>query len=236
MSDGPPTIFIVDDDDTLRRSLARRIRAEGWDVETYASAAEFLERPPFVGRGCAILDVCLPELSGPALQLEMSARGNTLPVVFLTGHGDVTTGVNAMKRGAVDFLVKPVDDAVLLQTISQAIERHVAQLRARQQRRVTDDRLARLSPRELEVLGFVIAGRLNKQIAQSMGITLKTVKVHRAHVMQKMGVSSVAALVHLCEGARTRAPEGAAEAGTEHHGSKVQWPHSAEGAYPADRG
>ncbi len=235
MSDGPPTIFIVDDDDALRRSLARRLRAEGWDVETYASAAEFLERPPFVGRGCAILDVCLPELSGPALQLEMTARRNTLPVVFLTGHGDVTTGVNAMKRGAVDFLVKPVDDTVLLQTITQAIERHGAQLRVRQQRQIADDRLARLSPREREVLKFVIAGRLNKQIAQSMGITLKTVKVHRAHVMQKMAVSSVAALVHVCEGSWTPAPDGAADGDTEHHGSKVQWPQSPGGAYPADR-
>ena len=139
-----------------------------------------------------------------------------------------------MKRGAVDFLVKPIDDETLLRAIAQAIERHGAEQRARLQRRVTDDRLARLSPREREVLNFVISGRLNKQIAQTLGITLKTVKVHRAHVMQKMGVSSVAALVHLCEGARPPAAKPLAKSGSERDGSKVQWRHAVNDAYSRD--
>ncbi|HEV8018908.1 MAG TPA: LuxR C-terminal-related transcriptional regulator [Steroidobacteraceae bacterium] len=141
-----------------------------------------------------------------------------------------------MKRGAVDFLVKPIDDETLLRAIAQAIERHGAEQRARLQRRVTDDRLARLSPREREVLNFVISGRLNKQIAQTLGITLKTVKVHRAHVMQKMGVSSVAALVHLCEVARPPAAKLPAESGSERDGSKVPWRRPANGVYPREWG
>lgn len=229
-----PTIFIVDDDDALRRSLGRRMRAEGWSVEEFASGAEFLARPAYDGVGCILLDVCLPGASGPELHLEMSARGNRLPVVFLTGHGDVVTGVTAMKRGAVDFLVKPVDDTTLLATIGAALERHGAERRAQQQRADTDERLARLSPREREVLRHVIAGRLNKQIAENLGITLKTVKVHRAHVMQKLGVTSVAALVHLCEGARSAAAEPDGEAAAVPHGSKVQWPQPKEPAYPSD--
>ncbi|HEV8017211.1 MAG TPA: response regulator [Steroidobacteraceae bacterium] len=231
------TIFIVDDDESLRRSLARTLRAEGWTVEAFASAREFLQRPPYLGMGCVVLDVCLPELTGPELHIEMLARGIRLPVVFLTGHGDVPTSVSAMKRGAVDFLTKPVDQATLLCTVAEAVERHGAERHDRQRREATDGRLARLSPREREVMNHVIAGSLNKQIAQSMGITLKTVKVHRAHVMQKMGVNSVAALVHLCDGARpsTRAL-GVGQTGSREHGSKVQWPHTGDRAYPQDWG
>jgi FixJ family two-component response regulator len=230
---GSPTVFIVDDDDSLRRGLARGLRAEGWNVESFANAVEFLRRPAYEGVGCVLLDVYLPQVTGPDLQIEMMARGNTLPVVFLTGHPDVKTAVSAMKRGAVDFLVKPVDEEILLRTITQAIERHGMEQGARLQRQVTDDRLARLSEREREVMSFVIAGRLNKQIAQSMGIALKTVKVHRARVMQKMGASSVAALVHLCEGL-ARPPRNRRQSGSERDGSKVQWRHAANDAYSCD--
>jgi FixJ family two-component response regulator len=231
------TIFIVDDDESLRRALARTLRTEGWTVELFASAREFLERPPYTGIGCLVLDVCLPELTGPELHVEMLARGIRLPVVFVTGHGDVPTSVSAMKRGAVDFLIKPVDAAILLSTVAEAVERHCAERRDRLRQQATDDRLARLSPREREVMTHVIAGSLNKQIAQSMGITLKTVKVHRAHVMQKLGVNSVAALVHLCNAARRSTPVPAAGPSTpSYHGSKVQWPHANDSAYPADWG
>jgi FixJ family two-component response regulator len=237
VNNGMATIFIVDDDESLQRSLARTLRAEGWTVEPFDSAREFLQRPTYLGMGCVVLDVCLPELTGPDLHIEMLARGITLPVVFLTGHGDVPTSVSAMKRGAVDFLTKPVDQATLLRTVAEAVERHVAERRDRQRRQATDDRLARLSPREREVMNHVIAGSLNKQIAQSMGITLKTVKVHRAHVMQKMGVNSVAALVHLCGGGRPSTPPPAAvQTGSRDHGSKVQWPHASERVYPQEWG
>jgi FixJ family two-component response regulator len=236
VSNGSGTIFIVDDDDSLRASLERRLRAEGWNVESFANALEFLRRPTYNGVGCVLLDVCLPQVTGPDLQIAMMARGDTLPVVFLTGRADVATGVSAMKRGAVDFLVKPIDEETLLRAIAQAIERHGAEQRARLQRQVADARLARLSPREREVLNFVISGRLNKQIAQSMGITLKTVKVHRAHVMQKMGVSSVAALVHLCDGARPAAAKPPAESGSGRDQPRVQWRHQADGVYPREWG
>ena len=236
-SNGMATIFIVDDDESLRRSLGRTLRAEGWNVESFATPGEFLRRPRYTGIGCVVLDVCLPGLTGPELHVEMLARGIALPVVFLTGHGDVPTSVSAMKRGAVDFLIKPVDEAILLRTIAEAVERHGAQRSAQQRRQATDDRLARLSPREHEVLNHVIAGSLNKQIAQSLGITLKTVKVHRAHVMQKMEVNSVAALVQLCEAARTSAsPPAVAPSGSPHHGSKVQWSRRIGGVYPQDWG
>jgi FixJ family two-component response regulator len=193
------TIFLIDDDESLRRSLSRQLTHAGWKVEAFASALEFLERASYEGTGCVVLDVRLPEMMGPELHVEMVNRGMTLPVVFLTGHGDVPTSVNAMKRGAVDFLTKPVDGDLLAATIRAAIDRHAVQRRSHFQQQAFEERLRLLSPREREVLDFVVAGCLNKQIADKMGITLKTVKVHRARVMQKMGVNSVAALVHECD-------------------------------------
>jgi FixJ family two-component response regulator len=230
VSNRAATIFIVDDDDSLRHGLARRLRAEGWNVEAFASAAEFLMRPLYRGIGCALLDVFLPQLTGADLQMAMIARGDTLPVVFLAGYPDVPTAVSAMKRGAVDFLVKPVDDEILLATIAQAIERHGSEQHARLHRQVTEDRLARLSQREREVLNFVVSGRMNKQIAQSMGIAIKTVKVHRARVMQKMGAISVAALVHLCQGLALGCQPQPPNPQPELNGSRVQWRHPANGA------
>jgi len=196
---GAPTVFVVDDDSSLRRGLGRLLRSAGWNVETFASAREFLERPCYSGTGCVMVDVRMPEMTGPELQAQMLARGISLPVVFLTGCVDLATGIRAMKLGAVDFLVKPVDDETLLQSIRQGVERHASlQDRQRQSQRI-NDRLLRVSPREREVLQFVIAGHPNRQIAGRMGISLKTVKVHRARVMEKMQVRSVAELVHLCE-------------------------------------
>ena len=233
MSNRAATIFIVDDDDSERHGLARRLRIEGWNVEAFTSAAEFLMRPLYRGIGCALLDVCRPQLTGRDLQIEMMARGDTLPVVFLTEYPDVATAVSAMKRGAADYLVKPVDDETLLATIAQVIERHGLEQHARLQRQVTDDRLAQLSRREREVFNFVVSGRMNKHIAQSMGISIKTVKAHRAQVMQKMGVISVAALVHLCEGLALACQPQRPSPEPELNGSKVHWRHPANGVLPS---
>ena len=193
------TVFVVDDDDSLRRALTRVMRAAGWTAESFGSAEEFLRRLPFRGVGCVLLDVNMPGLTGPELQARLLEQGNTLPVVFVTAHGDLPTGIGAMKRGAVDFLSKPVDEATLLRTVTQALELH--QQRGQHDLEIASagERLARLSPREREVMELVVTGLLNKQIADRMQISIKTVKVHRSRVMEKMEVRSVAALVHLCE-------------------------------------
>ena len=198
---GAPTIFIVDDDESLRRSLVRLIRSEGFNAEPYDSARAFIEREPFNGVGCLLLDVRMPGISGPELHAELLERNVTLPVIFLTAHGDLPTGIGAMKKGAVDFLQKPVDDELLLQTLHIAVQRHATQQRHEHEMLGIESCLAALSRREREVLKHVIDGRLNKQIADDMGISIKTVKVHRGHVMEKMAVDSLAALVHLCESA-----------------------------------
>lgn len=196
---GEATVFIVDDDDSLRRSLERRLRAGGFKVEAFGSAQDFLARLPFAGGGCLLLDVQMPGITGPELHSELLARGVVLPVVFLTAHGDLPTGIRAMKKGAVDFLQKPVDDTLLLQTLRDAVARHAVLQSKGQQAEQIEARLSALSRRECEVLKLVVDGRLNKQIADALGISIKTVKVHRAHVMEKMGVRSLAELVHLCE-------------------------------------
>ena len=196
----PETIFIVDDDATFARSVSRLIRAAGWKPEVYCSAADFLARGHLDegACGCVLLDVKMPGMKGPDLYREMLERRMTLPVVFLTGYGDVPTSVDAMKLGAVDFLEKPVPGELLVRTVRTALERHSAGLEQERGRRDVEARLALLSPREREVMRHVIGGRLNKQIAADLGISVKTVKVHRAKVMEKMRVSSVAELVDLC--------------------------------------
>jgi FixJ family two-component response regulator len=196
---GAPTVFIVDDDDSLRRGLARLVRSEGWDVEAFASGREFLERPTYAGIGCAVLDVCMPGMTGPELHAQMLARDIGLPVIFLTAFGDVPTAVRALKMGSIDFLTKPVEDGVLLQSIRDGIERHVVDQATQRQHREVAGRLSRLSPREREVMRLVTGGLLNKLIAARLGISLQTVKVHRARVMEKMKARSVAELVHICE-------------------------------------
>jgi RNA polymerase sigma factor (sigma-70 family) len=196
-----PTVFVVDDDASLRRSLARLIRSAGWNVDTFASAYDFLVKPPSGATGCVLMDVQMPGMTGPELQRLMTDRGISLPVVFLTGHGNLPMGVQAMKKGAVDFLSKPVDGETLLRALQAGIERHTIEQADRRRREEIELRLARLSPREREVLKLVIGGHLNKQVADTMGISIKTVKVHRARVMEKMEAESLAALVHLCENA-----------------------------------
>jgi RNA polymerase sigma factor (sigma-70 family) len=199
MSASGATVFVVDDDAAVRRGLARLIRSAGLSVETFSSAREFLENSPASRTGCVVLDVRMPGMTGPELFEQMAEKGLSLPVVFLTGHGDVPTSVRAMKKGAVDFLLKPVDDEAPLQAIRQAVERCASEQEREQERQGIQARLRRLSPREREVMEHVIRGLLNKQIAADLGISEKTVKVHHGRVMAKMEVGSVAELVRLCD-------------------------------------
>jgi len=189
------TVFVIDDDAGMRRALARLLRSAGHQVELFPSPREFLARLPDAGAGCLVLDISMPEMSGPQLQEEMARQGIALPIVFLTGHGDIPSSVRAMKQGALDFLVKPVDDRVLLQVVGAALARLAAEAPRRDQRRQFMERLARLSQRQREVMQHVLRGRLNKQIAADLNISLKTVKAHRGKVMAVMQYGSVAELV-----------------------------------------
>jgi FixJ family two-component response regulator len=193
------TIFIVDDDASVRKSLLRLVRSAGWQGAAFASAKEFLAQAVFSGTGCVVLDVRMPGMTGPELRDWMAERDISLPVIFLTGHGDVPAGVDAMKKGAVDFLQKPVNDEALLQAIQQAVERHAAALAHQQELGQVQARLAHLTSRERQVLEYVIGGCLNKQIAAELGIAEKTVKIHRGFVMHKMETTSVADLVRQCQ-------------------------------------
>ncbi len=201
------TVLVVDDDPSVRAAVARLVQAAGWKVQQFDSPRQLLDMPPIAGTGCVVLDVQMPGMTGPQFHDRMSERGSDFPVVYLTGHGDVPTSVRAMKKGAVDFLLKPVDERMLLQAIRNALGRH-AETRARTGER---ERLAtsmrRLSPRERVVMEHVVLGHANKRIAFDLGITEYTVKVHRSRMMQKMQVRSVAELVRLCEGAGVRTDE-----------------------------
>lgn len=201
------TILVVDDDASVRRSLERLLRSTGWNVETFASANDLLDQAPFTAPSCILLDVQMPGMSGMELHERMSELGISLPVVFLTGKGDISMSVQAMKHGAIDFLVKPVAEDVLLQALEQAIARHLADAADRQARDDVASRLALLSQREREVLQHVLRGRLNKQIAGDLGIAEKTVKVHRGRVMEKMAAGSLANLVHMCDTAGIGFPD-----------------------------
>jgi len=192
------TIFIIDDDRSVRTSLSRLLRAEDFQTETFASASDYLGRGRCDGIGCILLDVNMPEISGIELQAQLVAEGHEFPIIFLTGHGDIQMSVQAMKRGALDFLTKPVDEVDLLRAVRQALEHHRSIQESANIREKIADRLASLTPRETEVLHQLIKGSLNKVVADRLQIALKTVKVHRAHLMRKMGVRSIAELVHLC--------------------------------------
>ncbi len=190
-------VFVVDDDASVRKSLARLVKAAGYEAETFASVRDFLARRPFDGPCCLVLDVRMPGLTGLDLQEALRAAGQRLSIVFITGYRDVAVSVKAMKGGAVDFLTKPVDEGTLLGAIQQAVARTLAD--RRQQARVAEirNRITTLTPREAAVFALVVTGMLNKQIGSELGIAEKTVKVHRARVMEKMRAGSLAELVRL---------------------------------------
>jgi FixJ family two-component response regulator len=194
-----PTVFIVDDYPPGRRSISRMLRTAGFVVAAFASAQDFLAQHDPAVWGCLVLDLAMPEVSGLELQGILAEKGSLLPIIFLTAHGDVPKSVQAMKHGASDFLTKPVNDEDLLAAVRVAIEKHRALRQEQAELLEIRARLATLTPREREVLESVVAGKLNKQIAVQLGTVEQTVKVHRAHVMQKMKVHSVAELVRLTQ-------------------------------------
>lgn len=195
-----PKVFLVDDDASVLRALGRLIKSAGYEVQTFVSAREFLDSGDFKeGPACLVLDVRMPGLNGLDLQRELQAANETLPIIFITGHGDIPTTVRAMKAGAVDFLPKPLKDAVLLPAIEQAFARAVRDQAERGELEALSQRLNTLTLRERQVMALVVSGLLNKQIAFELGTVEKTIKVHRARVMQKMGVDSLAELVRIAD-------------------------------------
>jgi FixJ family two-component response regulator len=199
MSEASPIVFIVDDDASVRDALGRLIRSAGLRVEAFASAEEFLNRARTDAPSCVLLDVQLPDLSGLDLQRRMVDANNEMPIVFITGHGDIPTTVRAMKAGAVEFLTKPLVEGDVLESIRQAIVRDRVVRDHQAETAHLSTRRASLTPREEEVMEWVVSGLLNKQIAGELGISEETVKVHRGHVMRKMGADSLADLVRMSE-------------------------------------
>ncbi|MBI4522309.1 MAG: response regulator transcription factor [Deltaproteobacteria bacterium] len=194
------TVFLVVDDPSVRKALTRLIKSAGYQVEAFASAREFLDaRPEAKDPTCLVLDVRMPGLSGIDLQRELLTAKAILPIIFITGHGDIPMSVKAMKAGAVDFLPKPVKDTELLRAIEQALARSAREIAEREELEDIQSRVDALTPRERQVMALVVTGMLNKQIAYDLGIVEKTIKVHRARVMEKMGAESLADLVRLAE-------------------------------------
>lgn len=200
----PPLIHVVDDDDSLRGAMQRLLMAAGYRVRAYASAGEFLLDPPDEAPGCLLLDLHMPGPSGLDLQQALARHGIRLPVIFLTGHGDLATGVRAMKAGAVDFLTKPVEREPLLAAITRALEADAALRASRGADAQLQARFAQLTAREREVFELVVAGRLNKQIADALGIAERTVKAQRAQVMAKLGAANAAELGRIAAQLRGR--------------------------------
>jgi len=194
------TVFLVDDDASVRRALTRLIKSAGHQVQAFSSAREFLDTvPQTAGPACLVLDIRMPGLSGIDLQRQLQATSHTLPIIFITGHGDIPMSVKAIKAGAVDFLPKPVKDTDLLRAIEQAVARSVDDRAERDELEDIQRRVEKLTPREREVMALVVRGLLNKQIAFELGTVEKTIKVHRARVMKKMQVGSLAELVRVAE-------------------------------------
>jgi len=191
-----PTVFVVDDDESVRRALGRLIRAAGHVVECFESAQAFLSayaRPP--STSCLVLDVGLPDINGLDLQRDMNAAQKSMPIIFLTGQGDIAMTVRAMKAGAADFLAKPVNATDLLNAIDLALQRSTFELSSRVELDAIRTRMSMLTPRERQVLTLLVKGRMNKQVACELGIAEKTIKVHRARVMEKMATHSLVELV-----------------------------------------
>jgi FixJ family two-component response regulator len=206
MTEAAPTVLVVDDDPSVLRALERLLRAAGYAVDGYASPQAFLQRAPRDRPGCVVVDLRMPEIGGIELQEALVQQGCALPIVFLTGHGDVSSSVRAMKAGAIDFLTKPCDDTDLLAAVERALARDAEARAARDEHRAIELRFATLTPREREVCLLVARGLLNKQIAAELGTAEKTVKVHRGRVMTKLGMASLAELVRLVDRLGRSAP------------------------------
>lgn len=197
VANGAPIVFVVDDDVSVRESLELLIQAEGWCPETFASAQEFLARPRALVPSCLVLDVSLPGLNGLDLQKRIAVERTDIPIIFITGHGDVPMSVQAMKAGAVEFLTKPFSDDLLLSAIRQALERSRVTLGQEAEMKALQGCYGSLTPRERQVMALVVAGLLNKQVGGELGISEITVKAHRGKVMQKMKADSLADLVRM---------------------------------------
>jgi len=209
MSDAPAVVYLVDDDGGVRKALARLIGSAGYRVEAFDSARAFLARGHDRNcPACLVLDVQMPDLTGLDLQRALNAADSMLPIVFVTGQGDIPMSVRAMKDGAADFLTKPVRDADLMGAIGRAIARAIQDGSAQAQRDAIRRRIDSLTAREREVMALVVAGRLNKEIAAALGTVEKTIKVHRARVMEKMQAASLADLVRMAERVSFRGPAG----------------------------
>jgi len=199
MTDPAPLVYVVDDDADVLKAVERLLESVGLEVVTFTSPQQFLERYDRSAPGCLVLDLALPGLSGLELQRMLEREASYLPIVFLTGRGDIAASVQAMKHGATDFLTKPVDDVALTAAIREALARDAALRPVRIERERIAKCLATLTERERQVLGQIVAGKLNKQIAAELGTVEKTIKFHRANLMRKMGVRVVADLVKLAE-------------------------------------
>ncbi len=206
MSTVTPIVFVVDDDVSVRESLELLIQNEGWQAETFASAQEFLDHPRAALPSCLILDVSLPGLNGLELQQRVAAERTDMPIIFITGHGDIPMTVHAMKAGAIEFLTKPFNDEALLNAIRQALQRSRLALNHEAEIRELRNRYVLLTPRERQVMALVVSGLLNKQIGGELGISEITVKAHRGQVMQKMKADSLASLVKMAAKLRSARP------------------------------
>jgi len=199
MSDYKSLIYIVDDDASICRALSLLLKSFDYSVEIFTRAEDFLSFKHPKIRSCLVLDISLPGINGLALQETMTSRGLSIPIVFITGHGDVPKSVRAIKAGAIDFLLKPFNNKTLLNAVSQALAKSKTQNKNEANLASIEKRIKTLSPRELEVFRYVAEGMMNKQIATKRGITLQTIKVHRGRVMQKMQAKTVTELIHLAQ-------------------------------------